>query len=189
MAKTITITARAFALLARPVTGQGGYQSRLRNLQAELGIEPDDSLQAVSPGSYQGPIEMSRAVAAPTAPIKSKRDVLIDKLMMALGMDEPTPVGEPVRVYEPSRRQADRLTLEESDVDSEEDLARTLAKAQRVRQEKAALHMVGRSRKSPKLSNAERERRAERMRGMWAKARKAGKASAKVAKRKVSKRR
>lgn len=181
MAKTITITARAFALLARPVTGQGGYQSRLRNLQAELGIEPDDSLTAISPGAYQGPIEMRRAVAAPVAPVKGKREILLDKLIMALGMDqeEDLPLAVPIKVH--------RQVVDE--MDSEEDLARTLAKAQRVRQEKAALHMVGRSRKSPKLSNAERERRAERMRGMWAKARKAGKATGKTAKRKVSKRR
>lgn len=187
MAKTITITARAFALLARPVTGQGGYQSRLRNLQAELGIEPDDSLTAISPGSYTGPIELAAPVAH-VEPVQSKKEMLLDKLMAALGMDQ---ADEPVAT--PKRRttdRTDRMTLEPTEhVDSEVDLQRTLAKALRVRQEKAALHMVGRSRKSPNLSTEERERRSARMSAMWRKARKAIASTGKVRKAKVSKRR
>lgn len=184
MAKTITITARAFALLARPVTGQGGYQSRLRNLQAELGIEPDESLQGISPGSYNGPMEMSAPVVKPVAPVKSKRDQLVDKLMAVLGLND-----ESETVQVPARRQTDRMTLaepeSETDYDSEADLQATLAKALRVRQEKAVLHSIGRTRKSPKLSTAERERRSARMTAMWVKARKVA-STGKVA-RKVSK--
>ena len=189
--RQVRITPEAFLLLSRPVNGQGGYQDRLRRLQKAMGIEPDPSAMQTTPANgripndWQAPNVEPATPSVPTfhamstddpivAAIQSKIDVMLAEVERLQGMlagvtGASTP--KPIKVRE-TRRQVARESDETIDVS---DLDAVLRKAQRVRTEKATLHAAGRKRRSPKLSDAEREKRSKRMRAFWRKARRASK--------------
>lgn len=60
---TISVTPTLVALLWRPVTGQGGYQTKIRRIQTELGIVPDESLMTTTPANMLGRIERTTLTA------------------------------------------------------------------------------------------------------------------------------
>lgn len=176
--RRINLTPEAFALLSRPVVGQGGYQDRLRRLQAALGVEPSEAMNAISPSRATIPVSYRPEPAerrAERRQIAPRSADISDKLTML-----ETVIADLMTQIEGLKAGTTAATETDDDQDDDDainvaDLDAVLRKAQKVRQQKAALHAVGRKRRSPKLTDTEREKRSKRMKAFWRKARKATK--------------
>jgi len=163
----------AHFLLSRSVTGQGGYQTRLRQLQEALGIAPSSEADAQSPRTGHVVTEAAINVARTMEPATAHTATAdLDTLRTA---------AQRIKVLRDLGMQADAdrlFTLHfgtigtgnvptSADTDDEpvnvEDLDAISRRANRARAEKAAMKALGRSRKSPKLTVASAAKRTYRM--------------------------
>lgn len=175
----------AYLLISRSVTGQGGYQSRLRQLQAMMGIEPNAEADSQSPRArtlqpstetaQRAAPAVTRTLPATADDLDQERQILASaRLLLETGDTEGARlqmerlitadrrIGAAVPISVPAVDQDDDDTDTDDSVDVS-DLEAVQAKARKVRAVRAAMRALGRSRKSPKLTKASEAKRTYRM--------------------------
>jgi hypothetical protein len=180
-----------YTMLHRPVTGQGGYQSRLRTMQGELGIQPNEQADYATPASRQtfhaNDDEQDRIAAdivTAAGTTRTGRQLPPKAAVVAGNVDREHNVIEAARMLKQAGETKKAIELlasligqtaaeiserqtqnQDTDDDAAEvaDLDAMVAKGKARRQEKATLRAAGRQRRSPKLTDNSKAQRSYRM--------------------------